>query len=98
MVRPLFIGDRVTAAGFRLGGAMVEIPEPGTEVMVFRDALKTRDLIILAAEVAARLPEALLANAQTAGTPLVLIIPDVRGLHEPEDIAASLRRQLGMAE
>jgi len=98
MLRSLFIGDKVSAAGFRLGGAMVEIPEPGMEEKVFRDALKTRDLIIIAAEVAACLPKALLTTAQSAGAPLVLVIPDVRGLHEPEDIAASLRQQLGMAE
>ena len=29
---------------------------------------------------------------------LVLVLEDVRGLRQPPDIAATLRRQLGMAE
>jgi vacuolar-type H+-ATPase subunit F/Vma7 len=98
MLRPLFIGDRVSAAGFRLGGAMVEVPEPGAELQVFRRALETSDLILVSAEIAARLPGPLLEDVQAAGKPLVLVIPDVRGLHQPADIAATLRRQLGMAE
>jgi vacuolar-type H+-ATPase subunit F/Vma7 len=99
MQRPaVFIGDRLTALGFRLGGAVVEMPEPGTEAAVFRAALEDSELVLLTAEVATHLPESLLDDALVASDPLVLVIPDVRGLSKPPDIADSLRRQLGMAE
>lgn len=98
MQRPVFIGDRLSAAGFRLGGAVVKTPESGMEASVFRTALEGSELVLLTAEVAACLPEALLNDALVASEPLVLVIPDVRGSSEPPDIADSLRRQLGMAE
>jgi len=99
MQRPaVFIGDRLSAAGFRLGGAVVETPESGMEATVFRAALEDSELVLLTAEVAACLPEPLLDDALVASDPLVLVIPDVRGLYEPPDIVDSLRRQLGMAE
>ncbi|MCW8963394.1 MAG: Vacuolar H+transporting two-sector ATPase F subunit [Gammaproteobacteria bacterium] len=95
---PVFIGDRISAAGFRLGGAEVNTPEPGMEATVFRAALEDSELVLLTAEVANRLPDTMLDEAMISEAPLVLVIPDVRGLHEPVDIADSLRRQLGMAE
>jgi len=98
MQPPVFIGDRLSATGFRLGGAVVSTPEPGMEATAFRAALEDSELVLVTAEVAAKLPDALLDKAMVAGDPLVLVIPDVRDIHEPPDIAASLRRQLGMAE
>jgi len=98
MRAPVFIGDRLSATGFHLGGAEVKTPEPGMEATVFRAALQDSELVLLTAEVAASLPGSLLDKAMVAGDPLVLVIPDVQGLHQPVDIADSLRRQLGMAE
>jgi vacuolar-type H+-ATPase subunit F/Vma7 len=98
MLSPVFIGDRLSASGFRLAGARVESPEQGHEEDTFRRALESSELVLLTAEVASHLPKSLLDQAMVAGKPLVLVIPDVRGLHEPQDIAASLRRQLGMVE
>ena len=98
MFQPLFIGDRVTASGFRLGGAMVVTPEPGAETKVFNSALKTSNLILITAQVAACLPESLVEKVQIMGSPLVLVIADIRGLHQPDNVADRLRRLLGMAE
>lgn len=95
---PLFIGDRVTAAGFHLGGVVVRSPAPGAETEVFRAALESSDLILLGADTAAALPPDLLHRSLTAVQPLVLVIPDVRGRAEPPALADELRRQLGMAE
>ena len=95
---PIFIGDRLSAAGFRLGGTLARVPEPGTEQAAFSQALEETDLVLVTAEVASRLPEPLLSKALSDTSPLVLVIPDVRGLQEPPDISINLRRQLGMIE
>ena len=98
MLSPVFLGDRLSAAGFRLGGAAVVTPEPGSEEHAFRQALEETSLVLVRAEIASTLPESLLSDALMATSPLVLVLPDVRGLHQPPDIANQLRKQLGMAE
>ena len=98
MFRTVFIGDRVSAAGFRLGGVRVDTPAPGSEEEAFTNALTSSDLVLVTAALAGRLPADRLAGAQAGHKPLVLVLEDVRGLHQPPDIAATLRRQLGMAE
>ena len=96
MAAPVFLGDQVSAAGYRLGGAVVRTPCPGEEVSLFEWACRMAPLVLVTAEVAAHLPHALLARAFAAGQPLVLIVPDVRGRATPPDLATVLRRQLGM--
>ena len=98
MFRTVFIGDRVSAAGFRLGGARVDTPAPGSEEEAFANALASADMVIVTAELAVRLQADRLAAAQAGHEPLVLVLEDVRGIRQPPDIATTLRRQLGMAE
>jgi vacuolar-type H+-ATPase subunit F/Vma7 len=98
MQAPVFIGDSLSAAGFRLGGAVVKTPKAGSEEAVFRTALAEGELVLITAEIASRLPNALLEEAMIENNPLVVVIPDVRGRQQPVDIANSLRRQLGMTE
>jgi vacuolar-type H+-ATPase subunit F/Vma7 len=93
-----FIGDEVSAAGFRLAGVEVHVPESGQASDLFERLLARSQLLMVTAEVAAQLPEAQLRRALIAGRPLVLVVPDVRGRVPPDDLAARLRRQLGMAE
>ena len=71
---------------------------PGSEEEAFTKALKSSDLVLVTAALAGRLPADRLAGAQAGHKPLVLVLEDVRGLRQPPDIAATLRRQLGMAE
>ena len=97
MFRTSFLGDRISAVGFRLGGASVDSPPSGEEEQAFAAALANSDLVIVTAEFAGRLPGDRLAAAQAGHEPLVLVIEDVRGLCQPTDIAVTLRRQLGMA-
>jgi hypothetical protein len=52
----------------------------------------------LTQEALAWVGEGALQAALRAGRPLVLVIPDARGRHQPPDIGKSIRRQLGMAE
>ncbi len=94
---PWFIGDEVTAAGFRLAGVRVAVPAPGQEAPLFRQAREGADLILVTVEVAERIPE-LLRDAFKSAKPLVLVVPDARGRAVLPDPAAGLRRQLGLGE
>jgi hypothetical protein len=67
MAAPVFLGDEVSAAGYRLGGALVRTPLPGAELSVFEWACLAAPLVLVTAEVAARLPQARLARAVAAG-------------------------------
>jgi vacuolar-type H+-ATPase subunit F/Vma7 len=93
-----FIGDEVSAAGFRLAGVEVHVPEAGGVPGLFAHLRGRTDLILMTAEAAQGLPEDTLRGALAAGRPLVLVIPDVRGHVDPPDVSMALRRQLGMAE
>jgi vacuolar-type H+-ATPase subunit F/Vma7 len=93
-----FLGDEVSAAGFRLAGVEVHQPTAATAIDLFQRLRGEVELLLLTAEVADWLPEEGLRRALAAGRPLVLVIPDIRGRFQPPDISARLRRQLGMAE
>lgn len=93
-----FIGDEVSAAGFRLAGVEVHVPSRGQAAALFRRLLGEVPMVLITAEVSAWLPREELHRAIAADRPLVLVMPDVRGRAQPRDIAAALRRQLGMAE
>ena len=93
-----FIGDELTAAGFRLAGAEVHSP-PAPEIpALFRRLRERCELLILTAEAATGVPEALMQQTTAAGRPLLLVVPDARGGRRPEDLAALLRDKLGMSE
>jgi vacuolar-type H+-ATPase subunit F/Vma7 len=92
----LFLGDELSAAGFRLGGIEARTPPVGEEAAYFERAREEALFVLITAEVATRLPPAILEQALNAGRPLVAVLPDVRGLTAPPDLAAALRRQLGM--
>lgn len=93
-----FMGDEVSAAGFRLAGVDVHVPGPEQAPDLFCRLLSESRLLLVTAEVARWLPEDLLLRASTAEQSSVLVIPDIRGRAEPPDLASLLRHQLGMAE
>ncbi len=92
-----FIGDEVTAAGFRLAGAQVHSPPVQEIPTLFRSLREHSELLILTAEAAANVPEALMQQTTAAGKPLLLVLPDARYRSRPVDLAALLRTQLGMS-
>lgn len=95
---PVFLGDELSAAGFRLGGALTRTPAAGEEAAMFEWARQRAPLVLITPAVAERLPAGQLARALAVTTPLVLIVPDVRGREQPPDLTQALRRQLGMEE
>jgi len=92
----VFIGDELSAAGFRLAGARVHAPAADETLAVFEAARREARLLLVTAAVAAHLPPALLSQALAATQPLLLVVPDVRGRQQPPDLGHRVRRQLGI--
>lgn len=96
MAAPVFIGDEVTAAGYRLAGVEVRICEPARAAEELALAVKRAPLVLLAATHAATLPPRELDALTSAVSPLVLVVADARGLAAVPDVAADVRRELGV--
>ena len=96
MAAPVFIGDEVTAAGFRLAGCAVEVPEPGQAAETLARARRSAGLILMTAAEAASVPRRDLDEALRGPQPLLLIIPDINGTHEPPDMESRIRALLGI--
>lgn len=92
------LADEVTAAGFRLAGVDVHVPDDVGLARTFQRLCDESQLVLITAELAERLPKGVLARQRRAPATLVLVIPDVRGRREPDALGNALRRQLGMAE
>lgn len=97
MASPIaFVGDAVMASGYRLAGVAVHVPLAGEEMAAFERARNEAKVVLVAMDVALKLPLARLEQAIAAQSPLVLIVPDLDGRPSPVDPAARVRRQLGL--
>lgn len=96
MPAPVFIGDEVTAAGYRLAGAVAYSPGDDDLADVFRRALQEADLILLEVDYARRLPAAEINAAQRALRPRLFVVPDIRGRERMRDLFHRLHAQLGV--
>ena len=96
MVSLLFLGDEVAAAGWRLAGAATRSPAPGREAAALAAALEEAELVLLGAPFAARIPEGLLRAALRRITPVTVVLPDLREALPYPDVAARMKRQLGI--
>jgi vacuolar-type H+-ATPase subunit F/Vma7 len=96
MKPPIFLGDEVNGAGFRLAGVEVHVPEPGAAATMLESARAEAPLVLVSAAVAAQLPESQLAAAVAARAPLTVVVPDPVGGTPMPDLARRLRGQLGM--
>ncbi len=96
MAAPVFIGDEVTAAGYRLAGARILTPVPGAVQGAFEEAMNDADFVLITAACAAELVEADLDRAIRRGEPLVLVVPDAAISIEPADPSIEVDRVLGI--
>ena len=97
MARVFYIGDEVTAAGYRLAGAEARVPVPSEAGEVFRRACSDGvDVILLSAALAPQIDPGELSAALIAERPLVAIVPDAFGRHPPPDVARDVRLALGI--
>jgi vacuolar-type H+-ATPase subunit F/Vma7 len=96
MEPPVYIGDEVSASGWRLAGLRVSVAEPGSEAAALAAARAQAPLVLVTASVASRIDGGSLHEALVALSPLTLIVPDLLGTTPLPDIGAKLRRQLGL--
>jgi vacuolar-type H+-ATPase subunit F/Vma7 len=95
---PVYIGDAVSATGYRLAGLRVQVPDMADLLAQIEQAANDASLVLLGADLAAQLPVAALDRLLSAVSPAVVVVPDVRGQAELPDLANRLRQQLGVFE
>lgn len=93
MAAPVFIGDELTGAGYRLAGADARICEPADAADELARARETAPLVLIAASHAGGIPEDQLAIAE----PPVIVVSTARGV-PPPDLGERVRRELGVLE
>lgn len=93
---PAYIGDEVSAVGYRLAGLAVLVPAPGEEAAALALARRNAPLVLVSAATAAALPAAELRAALVALAPVTVIVPDVHERVPLPDSTARLRRELGV--
>ena len=96
MASLVFIGDEVAAAGWRLAGVEARAAAPGEEGARLAKALEEAQLVLVSAEAAAHIPEAELRAALRRLTPVTVVVPDLREAAPYPDVAARMKRQLGI--
>jgi vacuolar-type H+-ATPase subunit F/Vma7 len=96
MTAPIFLGDEVSAAGYRLAGVSVRTPGPGEAAAALADACAQAPLVLVSSAVAAGIHERPLRAALSALSPLVIVVPDLEGDVPVPDLAARVRAQLGL--
>ena len=96
MTVSIYVGDEVSAAGYRLAGVRVRTPRPGEAATALAEACAQAPLVLLSSAVAAGIGERPLRAALSAPAPLVVVVPDLEGAVPVPDLAARLRAQLGL--
>lgn len=98
-MRPVFIGDEVTAAAYRLAGLEARVAPPEAVAAQWAQALRERPpLVLITAECAAALPAAELDAALARFDPPVAVVPDAGARVAPPDFMARVRASLGIAQ
>jgi len=96
MSRVAFIGDEISAAGYRLAGAAVFSPSAKDVHKTFVKVSDEADVIMITAEAARHIPEPLMADALAATSPLVMVVEDVRARVSPPDLEKQMHAILGL--
>ncbi len=96
MNEPIFIGDELTGAGFRLAGIRVVEAAADTVEAAFRRALDDAPLVILTADAAGDLPADLVEDAVGRADPPVAIVPAASGGPPLPDMEREVRAALGV--
>jgi vacuolar-type H+-ATPase subunit F/Vma7 len=92
----IFIGDELSASGFRLTGIETLVPEPDAVGAAFEEARSRGSLVIVTAEVARHIPAPQLEAAMLAEQPAITIIPDVLFSAPAPDLTRKLMSVLGI--
>lgn len=98
MSLPAYIGDEVSATGFRLAGLQVFTPSPGELLSTIRRACDQAPLVLIGAASAQSLDPEDLDELLTGVSPPVAVVPDVHGNAPMQDLSLRLKKQLGVLE
>ena len=98
MAAPVFIGDELTAAGYRLAGIRIRTPEPEDVLQTLEWASTDSSLIMITPDYINVLSSDDYNRFLSQETPAVIVVPDIRGATSMEDFARTLRAQLGVLE
>lgn len=96
MARATFIGDETTAAAWRLIGVDTRVPDKTGVPGLFEQAIADSDLVVIAANAAALLPQDMLRTAIRSAAPLIVVVADGGNRHVPDDLAPRVDRVLGI--
>jgi len=95
---PVFIGDEVSAAGFRLAGVRIRTPQAEDLPSVITWARKNTSLILITQEYLNQLNKTDQQQLVSLLEPPVAVIPDINNITPLADLATQLRSQLGVLE
>ena len=93
-----FIGDEVSAAGYRLCGVDVHIANETNALSLIRKSRERASLVLVGSGTAQYLHSAELDELLASVQPPVLVVPDVSDSHAIPDIASRVNKQLGLLE
>ncbi len=92
----IFIGDELSAAGFRLAGVEALVPAPDAVAHALQEARSRAALVVITAELARTLPPTELDQVALAEAPTLAIVPDVLFRAAAPDLIRRLRSALGI--
>jgi vacuolar-type H+-ATPase subunit F/Vma7 len=95
-MRWVIIADELSALGWRLAGAQPLIATAQSVQARFAEARRDADLILITADLAKQLPEAMLDAALLREKPLIAMIAGLLNGSEPPDLAQQAKRTLGI--
>ena len=98
MTVPVFIGDEVTAAAYRLVGLRTHVIENGAVLGAFEQACDDADLLLITAACVSELGSDRLDAAMRRGKPLIVIVPDAARRTMPPDLDKEVERVLGIEQ
>lgn len=97
MAHVVYIGDEVTAAGFRLAGIDARTVDPGATAEELQRAVKDgAELILLSGLLTGFVPQPELEAVLAATQPPLVIVDDVCGQSVLPDVTRDVRATLGI--
>ena len=92
----IFLGDELSAAGFRLAGVDARVPSTGDEASWLEQALKEARVVLLGTRCARAIAPVALEAALALLSPLVILVPEWDGTQLAAEPANKVRRVLGL--
>ena len=92
----IFVGDELSAAGYRLAGMDARVPAPGDVAACLEGALEDAAIVLVSSGCAKMISPAALEAALALLAPLVMVVPDWDGTQLASDPANKVRRVLGL--